>query len=184
MPPKKPTKLSKGEIYEVEGPSPRICQPTPDCREYYVKHASAMESYEDLKLIFSNVQNPNFISNNVSLWMNWKFAKQLGIYLLLKVSQYESQIGEIKLNDSTSLANYLHVNEYLQKTSPEKIKKEIEDLKSKLVELSFSCEKCKGMNKIKIPKDLSKKGKGVIELQCQKCGELINKEIDPEKDFK
>ncbi|MDA1316188.1 MAG: DUF3467 domain-containing protein [Acidobacteria bacterium] len=67
--------------------------------EIYVNNANAGFSFQDLRLIFSQVvidrDNP-YVEDRAAITMNWEHAKALRDLLDRLVSQYETDVGEIR----------------------------------------------------------------------------------------
>ncbi len=163
---------------------PRKIDPTPDYGEYYVKHASALETPDDLKLVLANIQTYDSMSNNVSLWMNWKFAKQLGIYLFLRVLKHEESFGQIDLKDEIALKNLREVLTIIKKYSIEDIDNEISTIMENITRLQLHCNNtdCGKEYSIKLPKDKFPQNLKKIDINCVYCGSIIHVDLDSKKD--
>ena len=179
-------KVYKGEksIHGViKADNTRDIIPLPDYKEYYVKHALAMDTKEDIRILFSNVQMGKRFFNNASLWMNWKFCKQLAIFLWMKVLEHEEKEGEINIEDEVALNNIIRVINYSNKIKVSDIEEKLRKMEKLYENVSFKCdnEKCNKINLVKIPKDQLTMKKGTFSFICQYCNSEIKAEYNPKK---
>lgn len=176
-----------GTIAQMKTTKPKTVVTTPDFKEFYVKHALAMQTPEDLRLMLSNFQNVTELHNNVSLWMSWKFAKQLGTFLLLKVSEHEKQFGKIQFDDEISFNNMLRVIESINEVDVDEMKEKFEERQKENVTIHFKCtnDQCEVDNEIIINKsDMPKDEEQMIVFPCQYCGTKIEMKLGQNKKTK
>jgi len=190
--------MSPGELKQIKEKGTGIAQfktepqrrniiPTPDFREYYIKHAASMGTKDHFRLVCSNTQMAENMFNNVSLWMSWPFAKALGIYILMEVRKFEENYSEIKLDDIVALKNYMSLIKLLSSQKISSIDETIKKIEGDLVDVAFTCDnvKCKKINVVRIPRANLPKDNVIMGMVCPHCGnELKVRYKEPKKEKK